>query len=96
MITVDCKDTGIHPNFFVALMEAGIRLDRAQARRAEILYLLAGALPTVEAGILYDLAQGKLTYSIDLELETFTIWETIDGSDGAEGPPEPEEPPMID
>lgn len=90
-ITVDCKGTNFHPNFFAGLIERGMKLSPEESRRAEKLYLLCAALPTAQAGLLHDLVTGKAKYKVNQKNETFLIFYQDE-----ETPPEPETPPHQD
>lgn len=72
-ITVQCKGTMVHPNAIKQMIEKGFNLRPESVKQAISLFLLAGTLPDIPAGVLYDLAQGALPYKVDTAEETFVI-----------------------
>ena len=67
MYEVNCKGTAFHPNFFVQLIENGIKLNKDATQKAQTLFMLAGVLPQIPAGVLLDVVEGKKKYKIQGE-----------------------------
>lgn len=64
MYKINCKGTAFHPNFFKQLIENGIVLNKDATQKAQTLFMLAGALPTIPAGVLLDVIEGKKKYKV--------------------------------
>lgn len=76
-IVVKCKGTMVHPNAIKHIVERGYPLREESKEMAVRFYLLAHALPTLPAQVLLDVIEGKLEYQVNLEEETFTIYNAV-------------------
>lgn len=74
---VNCDGTMVHPSFLVTLITQDIPLEKESVKKAKKLFLLAGALPNIPAGVLMDVVDGVVEYKV--EGEKFII---ISGKEG--------------
>lgn len=70
---VNCEKTLIRPSLLMSIIDETVTLNVEATQQARKLFLLAGALPDVPAGVLLDLVEGVAKCKIKGEKFIITI-----------------------